>query len=473
MRLVDGRFVRSSVLAIAACFAAVAIATDLAAAQATGTITEFSIPTPESHPEGIAAGPDGNIWFTEPSTDKIGKIAPTGSISEYPVAAGSLPAFITAGPDGNLWFTEENANMIGKITPSGDVTEYPLPPGAGSPAGIALGSDGNVWFTEQLTNMIGKITPAGDITEYSLPPGTCCGVGSNYPDLITAGPDGNLWFTELFGNKIGKITTSGSISEYPLPAANSNPVGITTGSDGNLWFTEPGINAIGKITTSGSISEYSIPTPGSQTAFITAGPDGNLWFTEIFGNNIGQITPAGAITEVPLPTAGAGPTGITAGPAGSNTVWFAEQNTNSIGRLSLAAPATVRFLQPLDQSTDPSNPILNTGKNGRVIPVKVTITSGTTQVTGADVPTPVVTINVSKLDSCSTLTGSDPIESFADAGSSSAGTNQLRWNALAGEWDYNLDTKPLGLVTGNCYRIDISLNGALLSNAFAVYQPTN
>jgi hypothetical protein len=87
-------------------------------------------------------------------------------------------------------------------------------------------------------------------------------------------------------------------------------------------------------------------------------------------------------------------------------------------------------------------------------------------------PTPFVTINVSKLGSCSSTAGSDPIESFADAGSSSAGTNQLRWNALAGEWDYNLDTEALGLITGNCYRIDISLNGSQLSNAFAVYQPT-
>jgi hypothetical protein len=98
--------------------------------------------------------------------------------------------------------------------------------------------------------------------------------------------------------------------------------------------------------------------------------------------------------------------------------------------------------------------------------------NGSTQVTGTDVPTPIVTLNVSKLESCSTTAGSDPIESFADAGSSSAGTNQLRWNATANEWDYNLDTTELGLVNGNCYRIDIFLSGTRLSNAFAVYQPT-
>jgi hypothetical protein len=37
---------------------------------------------------------------------------------------------------------------------------------------------------------------------------------------------------------------------------------------------------------------------------------------------------------------------------------------------------------------------------------------------------------------------------------------------------YNLDTNALGLVTGNCYRIDVSVNGAQIANAFAVFQPT-
>ena len=38
------------------------------------TITEFPIPTISSFPTGITAGPDGNLWFTESSGDKIGRI---------------------------------------------------------------------------------------------------------------------------------------------------------------------------------------------------------------------------------------------------------------------------------------------------------------------------------------------------------------------------------------------------------------
>ena len=73
---------------------------------------------------------------------------------------------------------------------------------------------------------------------------------------------------------------------------------------------------------------------------------------------------------------------------------------------------------------------------------------------------------------CGTSAGTDPVTSYADAGQSSAGTNQFRYVALAQAWVYGLDTRVLGLVTGNCYRIDVAVNGTEITNAFAVFQPT-
>src|SRR5439155_597612 len=86
-------------------------------------IREFQIPTPFSFPDGITAGPDGNLWFTEGFADKIGRITTAGEITEFPLTALSFPYGITAGPDGNLWFTEEKADKVGRITPAGEVTE--------------------------------------------------------------------------------------------------------------------------------------------------------------------------------------------------------------------------------------------------------------------------------------------------------------------------------------------------------------
>ncbi|HEX9235282.1 MAG TPA: hypothetical protein VF972_03260, partial [Actinomycetota bacterium] len=54
-----------------------------------------------------------------------GPTAPSRRISYFFV--GSLnphPFWITPGPDGNLWFTDTSADAIGRITPTGAVTEF-------------------------------------------------------------------------------------------------------------------------------------------------------------------------------------------------------------------------------------------------------------------------------------------------------------------------------------------------------------
>ena len=81
-----------------------------------GKIREFPLPTAGSGPEGITAGPDGNLWFAELLGNKIGRITTAGAITEFTVpTASSEPLGITAGPDGNLWFTEIGGNKIGQL----------------------------------------------------------------------------------------------------------------------------------------------------------------------------------------------------------------------------------------------------------------------------------------------------------------------------------------------------------------------
>ena len=159
----------------------------------TGTITEFPLPTASGGPVGIAAGPDSNLWFTETGgffplfdsgfPNRIGRITPSGTLAEFLIPpASSRPGGIAAGPDGNLWFTDGNRATIGRITPSGTLTEFLLAPGS-FPGGIAAGPDGNLWFTESSGNKIGRITPSGTLTEFLLDPGS-------RPSGIAAGPDG-------------------------------------------------------------------------------------------------------------------------------------------------------------------------------------------------------------------------------------------------------------------------------------------
>jgi FKBP-type peptidyl-prolyl cis-trans isomerase len=101
-------------------------ATASAASPRTATITEFPIPTPDSQPRAIALGADGNIWFghvrgRQDRPDHAGAARSPSSTSRRPTAAR---ARWRPGPDGNIWFSEFHAGKIGRITPTGQITEF-------------------------------------------------------------------------------------------------------------------------------------------------------------------------------------------------------------------------------------------------------------------------------------------------------------------------------------------------------------
>jgi streptogramin lyase len=313
--------------------------------QKAGQITEYSLPGRTSDPRSITQGSDGNLWFTDYSRGRIGRITPQGSITEYSVGA-CCPFDITTGPGGDLWYTvgddngKLNASYIGKTTLQGKSTLYPLfSRDHRIPQSITQGSDGNLWFTGDSINLhdqgdgfIGKMTPAGKITLIHL--------GANsIPVDITTGTDGNLWFTEndsLFTGVVQLNPSTLKLTKYPL--AHSDLLSITTGPDGNLWFTDftPGKIVEFNLSTS-QFSKYTIPTSNSKPWGITTGPDGKLWFTEIGGNKIGRLNPKTAkITEFPIPTPKSFSTDITAGPDGN--VWFVESGTGTgkIGKITTA-----------------------------------------------------------------------------------------------------------------------------------------
>jgi streptogramin lyase len=299
------------------------------------TVTEFPVPTASAGVEGITAGPDGNLWFAESSADQIGRITPSGMVTQFRVTAGAAPVGIAVGPDGALWFTEYDANKIGRMTTGGSLTnEFPIITANADPYAIAKGSDGNMWFSEISAQKIARITPGGSVSEFNA---------FTRPQGIATGPDGNPWFaanTDAGSAYIGKWTPA---QLYLWPATSgAGAAGITAGPDGNLWFTEALGNRVGRITTAGTVTEFSLGiTPGAGPDGIAAGPDGNLWFTEINGNRIAFVTTSGTVTEIsagisPAPFPGSGPDQIAAGPDGN--LWFTESGTNRIGRAQRGPP---------------------------------------------------------------------------------------------------------------------------------------
>jgi streptogramin lyase len=337
---------RSGIAALAALVLLFVVPMD---ANALATITEFPVVS-SMGPGPITGSTNGFLWFAEPNDDTIGRIGPTGAVTEYPLPGSyQEPRGIAAGPNGSVWFTETGSHTgsegIGRIDGSGIITEFPLPDGS-VPYGITMGPDGNMWFTE-LFGRIAMITPSGTVTTF---PARL----RNEPFNIVSGPDGALWFTEdgiVNGGTgaIGRITTSGDLTEYLLPTPtgdNSGAGDIAVGPDGNLWFTwvtldptQPlatASHSVGRITPSGTITELPVSAAGGwPPGGITAGPDGNLWFAQGHANSLGRMSTSGVLTGFPVPTTDSFPADVTVGSDGN--VWFSEANASKIGRVNLAS----------------------------------------------------------------------------------------------------------------------------------------
>jgi len=207
-----------------------------------GVLTEFPVNAQNSIPQGIVAGPDGNLWFIESGRyPTIAKITVAGKITEYQV--GALDEFalgsITAGPEGNLWFTKWKQS--------------------GSP----------------LQGAIGRITPGGTVTTFAITD------GSRAYGLAT-GPDKKIWFTDLGGNAVGRMSVGGAIRQFALPRRNAQPSGITTGADGRMWFAEGSwIASIGITVPEAKVSSRILrfgpgSAPNRQAVDITNTGEGDL-----------------------------------------------------------------------------------------------------------------------------------------------------------------------------------------------------
>src|SRR5262249_44537624 len=144
---------------------------------------------------------------------------------------------LIVGPDGNLWFTENDSDRVGMVNPtSGQVIEYPTPTADSCPASIVVGPDGALWFTESGPNQIGRLDPAtGAIAEFPIPAAPTNAIWSGG---ILIGPDGNLWFAEVGAStRIENINlTTHFITSFPIPpivgSAEFNWLGtLTIGTD--------------------------------------------------------------------------------------------------------------------------------------------------------------------------------------------------------------------------------------------------
>lgn len=246
------------------------VAHQIGRSSTSGSISEFHVPG-DTRPFSITSGPDGSLWLSD-IFNAVWRVSVSGSLTRFPVAGGSYG--IAAGGDGNLWFTSASRSSLGRITPGGETAFFPLP-GTDSPGAIAPGPDGKMWFTV-FGRSFGRISAAGTLATFPF-----ASPHGRVATSIAVGPDGNLWMPvdEISVCSLGFCTTSvdgvlrvapdGQQTYFELPSNLSitELSRIAAGPDGSLWMTASG----------GFIRFYpSQLTPAASGPLPALGPIGYL-----------------------------------------------------------------------------------------------------------------------------------------------------------------------------------------------------
>jgi virginiamycin B lyase len=212
--------------------------------------TTFPLTVTGGTPGAVTVAADGAVWFTYRGTKSIGRLGPDGQAKLFPLNQGREAGGIATGPDGSIWFTQEvpgsyasgqtvpSDAAIGRIAPDGTITDFPLPTTEANPMGslsfgvgptaIVAGPDGAMWFIESGADKVGRITAAGAVTEFDLPERDRMHAN---PEDITVGPDGAIYVTETLRSRVARVdVATGVITELPPPGApNAAFAGITGG----------------------------------------------------------------------------------------------------------------------------------------------------------------------------------------------------------------------------------------------------
>ncbi len=258
----------------------------------TGAVEQFLIPSGAA-PFFIELAADGSKWFTE--TAGVGRLSPTGSISEWSFALEHPDDNIEQlgiDPFGNIWSAERNfdgagtagTNKVRRLNPATNVVStFPVPTPGGNPAGIQTNADGTVWVSEYFANAIALLVPAvaphtdAVVKPSTVPAGANRGAAARTTPTRTTGTTTR----ETASVHIVKPSLTPGWIEYRIPTGNAQAEDMRVDRFGRVWFEEDS-GKLGVLNPFvAQFREYSVPSlnSGYYNIVLSKGEE-RLYFTE-------------------------------------------------------------------------------------------------------------------------------------------------------------------------------------------------
>ena len=337
-------------------------------------ITEFPIPTANSLPFGIAAGPDGNLWFTEQRRNQDRADHPGRRHHRVHRSDGRQRPDRHRGRAGRqpLVHRVRLATRSGGSRRPASITEFPVPTAGSGPSGIAAGPDGNLWFTEYNGNQIGRITPAGVDHRVPRPHGRQPALRASRPARTATSGSPRPRPTRSAGSR-----RPASITEFPHPDRRQR-ARRHHGRPGRqpLVHRERRQQDRPDHARPASSPSSRSPRPAAAPAGSRPGRTATSGSPRAVGNQIGRITPAGVVTEFPMPASRRQRAVRPSRPARTGDLWFSEfgQEASPFGRIGrittggLKAQVMLVDAAAAAGTSSNTNGVLETGETVQVAP---------------------------------------------------------------------------------------------------------
>lgn len=217
---------------------------------------------------------------TEPLEERPSHIWWTESGAEPGFAYRSFiqtPQGMAWGPDGQLYISDWTGRHVVRVTPEGEMDDLGLwrtiqPLQEDGPTGIAFDSAGNMYIHNH--NRIFRVRPDGEVERVSgiePVPGFDIQVGG-----IAISPTDELYYTDMEYGKVYRWNPEGS--PVTIAAGVPQAENMAFGLDGTLYLTRQSEGEVLSVdVTSGEVAVFASDVCGFDQCYLAVDAEGDLW----------------------------------------------------------------------------------------------------------------------------------------------------------------------------------------------------
>jgi virginiamycin B lyase len=188
---------------------------------------------------------EGVLWFTGQSGFYGQLDSVTGVMEVFEAPRGRGPYGIAATPDGEIYYVSLAGSYLGAVdTASGEVTVLDPPTSDQGARRVWPDSAGRLWISEWNAGQLGHFDPGnGEWREWRLP-------GERpQPYAVYVDDQDQVWLSDFGSNAMVRFDPDQEVFEvFPLPSSPAN-VRQILGRQGEVWGAESGVDQLVVIRT--------------------------------------------------------------------------------------------------------------------------------------------------------------------------------------------------------------------------------